>query len=38
MQPKLQISAGVEYDFDPKSTYGALYHRVATPSVKIGVF
>ena len=37
MQPKLQISAGVEYDFEPKSTYGARYQRVATPSVRIGV-
>ena len=27
------MSAGVEYDLEPKSTSGALYHRVATPSV-----
>ena len=33
MQPKLQMSAGVEYDFEPSSTSGALYQRVATPSV-----
>lgn len=38
MQAKLQISAGVEYDLEPNSTYGALYHRVATPSVKTGPF
>jgi len=36
MQPKLQMSAGVEYDFEPNKTSGALYHRVATPSVSIG--
>jgi hypothetical protein len=34
MQPKLQISAGVEYDLEPKSIYGDLYHLVATPYVK----
>ena len=36
MHPKLQISAGVEYDFDPNNTSGALYHLVATPSVNMG--
>jgi|LakMenEpi03Aug12_release.lakeMendotaPanAssembly.Ray.scaffolds.fasta_scaffold5592800_1 hypothetical protein len=36
MHPKLHISAGVEYDLEPKRTYGARYHLVATPSVKIG--
>lgn len=36
MQAKLQISAGVEYDFEPKRTSGARYQRVATPSVRTG--
>ena len=34
MHAKLQISAGVEYDFEPNNTSGARYHLVATPSVK----
>lgn len=38
MHPKLQISAGVEQDFEPKSTSGARYHRVATPYVRAGLF
>lgn len=38
MQAKLQMSAGVEYDFDPSKTSGALYHRVATPSVNTGAW
>lgn len=28
------MSAGFEYDFDPRRTSGALYHLVATPSVR----
>lgn len=38
MQPKLHISAGVEYFVDPSKTSGALYQRVATPSVKVATF
>lgn len=38
MQPKLHISAGVEYLVDPSNTSGALYQRVATPSVKVTKF
>lgn len=30
MQPIDQISIEVEYFFNPKSTYGALYQRVTT--------
>lgn len=36
MQPKLQMSAGVEYDLEPSKTSGARYHLVATPSVNTG--
>lgn len=33
IQPILQTSAYSPYEHDPRRTYGALYQRVATPSV-----
>ena len=35
MHPVLHISALVSYELEPKRTYGALYHLVATFSVNI---
>ena len=35
MHPALQTSTAVEYNFEPKSISGALYHKVTTSWVKI---
>lgn len=35
IQPMLHMSADLSYVWEPSRTYGALYHRVATYSVRI---